>query len=501
MVLSFVVKCLLFIVFSTVLYNIWLVATKYRIVRFSWSQNGWWLPLLPFVGNIYIVLFTGLKVNMISSGIWIDRYLGLPINWWYGSKYHYFSKSADDARIVLNHPKCLDKSEVYSDIEWAFNNTIIINPGDVWKSKRRYLRTAFNTNIINTFVPILHQQSCTLIDLIKKKKPDDDHYKFFNTHAFKSFFLTSIGLHSEEIKDSNVIEFANCIDGGQDEFIKLFVNPIIPSWIWVRTPLAAKLSLYKTKAQRIFSGIVAKKKAHMAKYTKYVENTSELPFLELLLSDGYVCKDRESDVLEEFIFFAVAATETTGHTLTFLFVLLGMFPDIQQKAYEEVMTVVGDREIDDVMLSKLMYTEAVINEAMRIFPSIPLVGRYCSEDIQLEDKILPKGANFACSIFHIQRSPEYWDNPLEFDPTRFLPENSGKIKPGSFLPFSTGPRNCIGQRIATVLSKITVATVLRHFKISSKHKDIKEFELTSCISMKTRNHLDLHFTLRNENEQ
>ncbi|XP_066257187.1 probable cytochrome P450 4d14 [Euwallacea similis] len=497
----FVVKCVLTLLFSVVMYYVWLIVTKPRVVWFTMSQKGWWIPLLPFLGNAYTAIFTGLKINMLSTLLWAERYVGMPINFWYGSKYHYMSKSADDARIVLNHSKCLNKAELYGDIQYVFKNSILLIPGEIWKGRRRYLRSAFNTNMINTFMPTFNQQSCALIDLINKKKPEDDHYKFFNTHAFMSFFLTSIGWMAEDIKDSDISEFAYYVDKSQDEFVKLLANPAVPGWLWMRSPLGAKLTFNIKHMKRILKNILKKKMAQMAKHKEYVENTTELPLVELLLNEGYECKDRESDVFQEFTLFSAAATDTTGHTLTFIFTLLGMFPDIQQNVYEEVMTVVGDREIDDVLLSKLMYTEAVINEAMRIFPSIPLVGRYCSEDIELTDKILPKGANVFISIFHIQRNPEYWDNPLEFDPSRFLLENSGKIKPGSFLPFSTGPRNCIGQRMATVLVKITVSTVLRHFKISSKHKDIKEFKLTSCISMKTRNHLDLHFTLRNENEQ
>ncbi|XP_066154473.1 probable cytochrome P450 313a2 [Euwallacea fornicatus] len=497
MVLSLVGKYLLYVLLGIILYNTWILCTKYRIVRFSWSQNGWWLPLLPFIGNCYLTI---LKGNVINAGLWCDRYLGLPINIWYGNKYHYISNNLDDARILLNHPKCLDKAQFYDHIKRILSNSILLISGEKWKGRRRYLRSAFNTNMINTYIPTFYRQCCNLVELIKEKKPEDDHYKFFNTHTFLCFFLTSLGDGAEDDLDSKIIKFAHRMDTAQDGLIKLLMNPLIPTWIWSQTSLGTKLNLHKRKANNLLTNILTKKKAKMAKNSEYVENTSELPLLELLLNDEYGYKAGEFDMLEEFFLFATAATDTTGHTFTFIFTLLGMFPDIQQKAYEEVMSVAGDEEIDNVMLSKLEYTEAVINETMRIFPAIPVVGRYCSEDIQLQNQILPEGANMGISIFHIQRNPEYWDDPLKFDPSRFLPENSEKIKPGSFLPFSSGPRNCIGMRMAIVLLKITVATVLRRFKITSNHKDIKEFKLTSCISMRTTNHLDLHFTPRNENE-
>lgn len=207
---------------------------------------------------------------------------------------------------------------------------------------------------------------------------------------------------------------------------------------------------------------------------------------------------------------------------------------LQKQVFDEVMSTIGSKEIDTLDLPKLIYTEAVISEVMRILPSIPVVGRYCSEDIEFgnllliimlfheyyhafnlaDDKVVPKGTNVLISIFHIHRNPDYWKNPLQFDPDRFLPENQSKIIPGSYLPFSSGPRNCIGeplghysntlssrikivgQRMAMVLLKMTVANVVRNFQIYSNHKSMKEFKLTSCISMKTRNHMDLHFKPR-----
>nr|WIT94135.1 cytochrome P450 monooxygenase CYP410D4 [Euwallacea interjectus] len=499
MVLSFLIKCILTLLFSSVLYYLWLIVTNYRVAWFSMSQKGLWLPLFPFVGNAYLAVFTGLRVNMLSSLLWGERVAGMPLNFWYGKHYHYVINSAEKARIVLNHPKCQDKAALYNNLRYIFKNSILLSPEEQWKGRRRYLRSAYNTNMINTFIPTFYQQSCALIDLIKKKKPEDDHYKFFNTHAFMNFFLTSIGWLAEDVKDSDVKEFGHLVDKTQDEFVKLFVTPSIPISIWIRSPLGTKLYIFRKQMMQVLNNIIKKKIAQMAKHSEYVANTTELPLVELLLNDGYDSLEKQTEIFHEFTLFAAAATDTTGHSLTFVFTLLGMFPDIQQKLYEEVMSVVEDKEIDNQMLSKLVYTEAVLNEALRIFPVIPLLGRYCHKDIELGDKTVPAGANIVLSIFHIHRNPEYWDNPLEFDPSRFLPENCGKIKPGSFLPFSIGPRNCIGQRMATTLIKMTIATVVRHFKISSKHKSIKEFKLSSCISMKTRYHLDLHFTPRSQN--
>lgn len=107
--------------------------------------------------------------------------------------------------------------------------------GEQWKGRRRYLRSAFNTGIINQFVPTLYQQSCLLLDRIKMKRAEDDHFKFFNTHAFMGFFckflvythihidyknllkklnilVTSLGWMEEDVQTSEVVKFAHMVD-------------------------------------------------------------------------------------------------------------------------------------------------------------------------------------------------------------------------------------------------------------------------------------------------
>ncbi|CAG9769302.1 unnamed protein product [Ceutorhynchus assimilis] len=492
--LIFWLKILYSLVLCVVVYNVWLILTYNRIVRFSWKENGRWMLLLPFVGNTYVALFTGRRLNMLTTLLWAERFIGLPVNFWFGHKYHYMCNSAEEARIVLNHPKCYNKAQLYKDVKYIFRNSLLLIEADKWKPRRRFLRNAFKSNMLKSFFPTFYQQSFNLVERLKSVGPEEDYFKFFNKYAFMNFFLTSVGWRGEYI-DPNIEIFGELIDRTQDEFVKLLANPLIPAYIWINIPPGAKLKSLRTQMKTLLTLILQDKKQEKVETSEYVDNPKEGTLLDLLLSDGYE-KETESDVFEELVLFAGAATDTTGHTFAFCFTLLGMYPDIQHKVYEEVMSVVGDHSIEETNIKDLHYTEAVISETLRLLPTIPLYGRYCEEDIDIGTKVVPKGASIFISAYHIHRNPDYWKNPLRFDPNRFLPENISKIIPGSYLPFSAGPRNCIGQGMALTLLKITVANIVRHFEITSKHKSIKEFKLESCISMKTYNNLDCHFTLR-----
>lgn len=106
-------------------------------------------------------------------------------------------------------------------------------------------------------------------------------------------------------------------------------------------------------------------------------------------------------------------------------------------------------------LPKLKYTERVIKESLRVFPGAPFVARVVEEDVDLGDVVIPRGANIGLGYLHLHRSEKYWKEPLKFDPDRFLPERLINRHPYTWLPFSGGPRNCVGNvELCSVFSNI-----------------------------------------------
>ncbi|KAL1509692.1 hypothetical protein ABEB36_004394 [Hypothenemus hampei] len=453
------------------------------------------LDEFEYFSTISMKTINKIDLNMLGSFLWIERHFGTPISTWFGNKLYYVSNNAEEARIILNHPKSLDKAEQYQYLKHLFRNSILVLPGEEWKKRRRYLRAAFKSNVLKTFMPVFNEQAYILNDKITNLHPNEDLFKFFNDYSFRSFFLTSVGW-IEGINEEEVEKFGSYTDSFQDEFVKLLLNPVIPSSIWVRIPPGKKLRTTRREFKNLLTQILLKKKLSMTT-SEYKGDTNDVVLLDLILDNNHHSENRDNDTFEEFSLFAAAATDTTGHTYVFCFMLLGMHPDVQNKLYEEVTTVIGDtKEISELQVNQLIYTEAFIKETLRVLPAVPLYGRYISEDIDMGTKVIPKGANFIVSAFHIHRNPEYWKDPLKFDPSRFFPENASKIVPGSFVAFSGGPRNCIGEKVAMIQLKITIAHVIRQFRIESKHKSLDEFEYFSTISMKTINKIDCRFIPR-----
>ncbi|KAH7984477.1 hypothetical protein HPB52_021522 [Rhipicephalus sanguineus] len=183
----------------------------------------------------------------------------------------------------------------------------------------------------------------------------------------------------------------------------------------------------------------------------------------------------EQDIIEEVNTFLFAGHETTAVALTYLLYILGLHQDVQDKVVDEINSIFHEdleRDVTREDASLMKYLECVIKESQRIFTILPIYGRKVEEDFKVGKYIVPKGCTCVILGQMLHKDPTYFPDPNVFDPDRFLPENSKGRHPYAFLPFSAGPRNCVGQKFAMTEEKVIVATVLRHFRITSlDHRD------------------------------
>lgn len=145
----------------------------------------------------------------------------------------------------------------------------------------------------------------------------------------------------------------------------------------------------------------------------------------------------------------IASLETTALTVTHTLILLAMFPEYQDIAFEELRTVFptsGEFDVVNEDLHKLVYMDRILNETLRLIPPVPVAMREAKNDFRLSNGVLvPRGVATTIDIFNIHRNKDVWGpHANTFNPDHFLPENVRDRHPYAFIPFSKGRRNCIG---------------------------------------------------------
>lgn len=195
-------------------------------------------------------------------------------------------------------------------------------------------------------------------------------------------------------------------------------------------------------------------------------------FVDIILSaedeDGQGLTDEE--ILAEANTFMFAGHDTTASAVCWTLYNLACHSHYQEKCRDEVMELIKGRtgqDIDWEDLASLPFTTMCIKESLRLHSPVQAVTRKYTQDMTLPgNRTVPKGAICLVSIYGTHHNPDVWSNPHEFDPMRFDPANREAQSSSAFIPFSAGPRNCIGQKFALAELKVVVALTLLRFRLS-----------------------------------
>lgn len=199
------------------------------------------------------------------------------------------------------------------------------------------------------------------------------------------------------------------------------------------------------------------------------------------------------DIREEVDTFMFEGHDTTTSGISFALHLISRHAEVQQKLFEEIVEVLGndkDRPVSMRDLGELKYLECVVKESLRLYPPVPIIGRYFTEDVEIHGKMIPAGTNYTVGIFVSLRDPKTFPDPDAFKPERFLNQSIDKIDPYAYIPFSAGPRNCIGQKFAILEMKSTISKMLRHFELLPLGPEVRPM-MNLVLRSANGNHLGL----------
>ncbi|XP_013401360.1 cholesterol 24-hydroxylase [Lingula anatina] len=171
------------------------------------------------------------------------------------------------------------------------------------------------------------------------------------------------------------------------------------------------------------------------------------------------------DMLDLVMVFFLAGHETTGNTLSFALRVIADHPDVMQRLEEEVESAVGQKAaVSFEDLKNLKYMGNVFKESLRLYPVAGLTLRQLNKDMMVGDYLLPAGTGIGVHVYSCGRMAQFHQEADKFIPDRFDPDSPMKPNAYSYLPFSIGPRNCIGQNFAKMEMKIIMAKFIQRFK-------------------------------------
>lgn len=403
-----------------------------------------------------------------------------PFRAWLGPDLVVGLDEPDDIQAVLNADECLNKPYMYDNL---WNKTGLFTSRDeTWKSHRKALNPTFNPKILIGFVPTINAKAKILTDQLNVQVGHSiDIYrplfKCFTDILVNTAFDTNMDMQGEEGDRIHDL-FIGLMDSFQRRMVRF----------WLRWDFVYKLTAaYKAEMKMLMEGhaflrkITNNKAIELSEKLRQGEDilqinkdTKTLNWIQkcfLLMREG---KFTDDNIFDQIVTLFVGGTDTSSVTIMSTLIMLAIHPEKQEKVVDELRTIFDgsvDKEITYDDIRKMTYMEMVIKETLRHFSVGPYIGRKCNANFRLNRGTIPKGSFIIINAQKLHKNPKIWgENVNRFYPEYFLPEHVSKMHPYSYIPFSAGPRNCVGRKYAWVTVKLVLAYLLRRYRFTTNLK-------------------------------
>ncbi|XP_066993577.2 cytochrome P450 4C1 isoform X1 [Anabrus simplex] len=395
---------------------------------------------------------------------------------------HVIISDVNSIEKVLSSTRYIKKSTDYRFLKPWLQEGLLTSTGSKWHTRRKILTSAFHFKILGDYLPVFYRNSIILVEKLKEhiEKPFIKINSFITLCTLDIICETAMGT-SINAQLGEEVEYVRSVQRISELFqlrqltVRLY-SDLLFKFSSMGREQAKVLGILHGFSNKIIKQRRAEYKAEVNDPTNTegrVSKRKHLAFLDLLIEISekeHTLTDR--DIQEEVDTFMFEGHDTTTSAICWALYLLGKHPDIQERVVEELNGIFGDSDRspthDD--LSSMKYLEQVIKETLRLYPSVPAFSRQLETDIELLGHTVPAGANISVLPLFLHRDPKLYPDPEKFDPDRFSVEACQNRHPYSYLPFSAGPRSCIGQRFALMEEKVVLSTVLRNFRLESLDK-------------------------------
>jgi cytochrome P450 len=336
----------------------------------------------------------------------------------------------------------------------VLGNGLVTSEGDFWLRQRRLAQPAFLKNRVTSYAPAMSELTRTMLAHWRPGAQVDMHGEF-STLTSAIALKTLFGLDDAGDREQFVTSLRLAFDLLSERFSDIIKIPM-----WVPTPRNRRTKQAVAHLYRVVDGFIAAGRARK-------EPGDDLLSRLVSAQDDDGSRMTDTQLREEAMTLYLAGHETTALTLTWSWYLLATHPDAETKLVEEWARVLDGRSPTPDDLPHLPYTDAVITEAMRVYPPVYLIGREATCDLELGGYRVKRGTTIFMSQWVSHRDPRYFGpDPEAFRPERWLDGLAKRIPKYAYYPFGGGPRVCIGNTFALMEAAILLATVGQRYRFT-----------------------------------
>lgn len=469
-------------------------------------------PKLPLFGN-------ALSIPLDTHG-WLQK---VSVEWpkkydhfyrgWFGFKGYIDISCPLLVEEILSSQKFIDKGSDYDMLMPWLGEGLLTASGNKWRKRRRLLTPAFHFQILDNFFDTFNKSANILCQQLGASQSDDsligkeiDVFPYLKRCTLDIICEAAMGIKvNAQQQDS---EYLYAVQRFSTVLFEYFISiwSLLPRWMYFMTKKGKEYQKYLKIIHDFTSKVIRDRKKEMeleeaAKESKdeqeaaresEFEPRKRRAFLDLMLIAAKEVNLTDTDIRNEVDTFMFEGHDTTACAAVWFLYCMATHPDRQELVRKELDDVFGDSQrpctIEDA--TKLKYLECCIKETLRLYPSVPHIKRLNTEDFVLSNGYkIPAGASYSIHIYALHRNDQLFPDPLAFNPERFQLDQSAGRHAFAFVPFSAGPRNCIGQRFAMYEEKVIFSTLLRRFRFT--YDTAKHGPALPCADMLLKPHHEM----------
>lgn len=361
-------------------------------------------------------------------------------------------------QVSITNRENYEKLQSYDLVRrYMLGNGLLTSNGELWKRQRKLMAPFYTPRGVQAYGEMMLRDGQKLVERWERIAQGGQPVEISDDMTTITASIILRAMFSMEA-DEDIVDMKETVE---TMIGYLTANQSLPFRIpdWLPTRTNRRYHSARAKVHAYINGIIAERRA-----LPQDEWPDDLLARLMLARDEETGEPVSNELLrDESITTFFAGHETTAKTLTALWYCLSTNPEAAAKLHDELDSVLGGRVPTMEDLHHLPYALQVIKETLRLYPPAPVYVRDAIADDVLDGFPIPAGSSVLLSPFYTHRHPDFWPDPLRFDPDRWTPEAEAERHPQAYHPFASGQRVCIGNNFSLLETHILLALLGQKF--------------------------------------